>query len=454
MTMTTETLAGRRVTSGAFTRAAVEALAQRAREPEWLRAQRLAAWELAERLPFPTVSERAWKYLNPERLRVDGLRLPDSAPRPLTGPLRRPAAGPRPHGARTRAGVLMLVNDRVLRAELDEALRAQGVTFTSLRTAVLEHADLVQPHLGRVVRPDENVFVALNTAFWSGGVFIHVPPEARVMLPLHAVLAARGSGIGLFPRVLIVVARGAELAIVEESLGGETGTFVSAVIELVVDDEARLRHYRVQRWQEGVQEVFFQRALLGRQARLVTAFAGLGGEIFKGWIESEIRGSGASSEIYGLVYGTDHQHVDVITLQDHLGDHSASDLLIKAALRDQAQSAYYGLTRVGRSARMADANQENRNLLLSDKAKAEADPVLEILTSEVQRCAHGASAGPVDPEQLFYLESRGLPRAQAERLLVQGFLGEVLSRLPDAAARAILEQAVSAKLARSDVGTS
>ncbi len=442
--MTTETLAPRRVTSGALTRAAVAARSQQAGEPEWLRAQRLAAWELADRLPFPTGFERAWKYLNPERLRLEALRLPDGAVR------HAPAAARHAVHKDEQAGVLTLVNDRALRAELDEALRAQGVTFTNLSAAVRDHPDLVQPHLGSVVRPDENVFVALNTAFWSGGLFVHVPREARVALPLHAVLAASGNNVGLFPRVLIVVERGGEVAVVEETVGGAEGTFVSAVIELVVGEEARLRHYRAQRWQAGVQEVFFQRALLGRHARLVTAFAGLGGEIFKGWIESEIRGTGASSEIYGLVYGTGRQHFDVITLQDHLGDHSASDLLIKAALRDQAQSAYYGLTRVGRTARMADANQENRNLLLSDKAKAEADPVLEILTSEVQRCAHGASAGPVDPEQLFYLESRGLPRAQAERLLVQGFLGEVLGRLPDEAARAILERAVTAKLARED----
>jgi Fe-S cluster assembly protein SufD len=427
------------VTTGAFTRAAALARSEQAGEPAWLRAERLAAWELADRLPFPTGFERAWKYLNPDRLRLAALRLPDGAAR------HAPAAARYAVHKDEQAGVLTLVNDQPLRAALDEAPRAQGVIFTSLSAAVRAHPELVQPHLGRVVRPDENVFVALNTAFWSGGVFVYVPREARVTLPLHAVLAASGD-VGLFPRVLIVVERGGEVAVVEESVGGAAGTFVSAVLELVVGEEARLRYYRVQRWQAGVQEIFFQRARLGRHGRLVTAFAGLGGEIFKGWIESEIRGTGASSEIYGLVYGTDRQHFDVITLQDHIGDHSASDLLIKAALRDQAVSAYYGLTRVGRTARMADANQENRNLLLSDKAKAEADPVLEILTSEVQRCAHGASAGPVDAEQLFYLESRGLPRPRAERLLVHGFLTEVLGRLPDEAARAILERAVAAKL--------
>jgi Fe-S cluster assembly protein SufD len=443
--VTTETLVPRRVTTGALTREAALARSQRQGEPEWLRAQRLAAWELADRLPFPTGVERAWKYLNPDRLRLESLRLPDGAVR------RWPAAVRRAVHKGEQAGVLTLADEQLLRAELDEAVRGQGVIFTSLSTAVRIHPDLVQPHLGSVVRPDENVFVALNSAFWSGGVFVYVPREARVTLPLHAVLAATGGSLGLFPRVLIVLERGAQVAVVEETVGGAEGTFVGAVIELVVGDEARLHHYRAQRWQEGVQEVFFQRARLGRHARLVTAFAGLGGEIFKGWIESEIRGTGAGSEMYGLVYGTGRQHFDVITLQDHIGDHSVSDLLIKAALRDQAQSAYYGLTRVGRTARMADANQENRNLLLSDKAKAEADPVLEILTSEVQRCAHGASAGPVDLEQLFYLESRGLPRPQAERLLVQGFLGEVLARLPDEAARAILERAVAAKL-ESEVG--
>ncbi len=148
----------------------------------------------------------------------------------------------------------------------------------------------------------------------------------------------------------------------------------------------------------------------------------------------------------GVFFGTGSQHFDVITTQKHIGPSTTSDLLYKAALKDRSVAAYYGLTWVGPEARGTAANQEDRNLLLSPKAKADADPVLEILTSDVIRCGHGASAGPVDPEQLFYLESRGLPRPQAERLLVQGFLNQVLEQIPLESVRGTVERAIDAKL--------
>ena len=177
-----------------------------------------------------------------------------------------------------------------------------------------------------------------------------------------------------------------------------------------------------------------------------TLSAGIGGAVQKWWVDALIEGSGAVSTMYGVFFGTGSQHFDVITLQDHIGAHTTSDLLYKSALKDRAVGAYYGLTRVGPDARGTAANQEDRNLLLSPKAKADADPVLEILTSDVIRCGHGASAGPVDPEQLFYLECRGLPRPDAEKLLVKGFLNQVLEKIPLGSVRTTVETAIDEKL--------
>lgn len=404
----TATLLPRKVTTGAFTREAVTA---RAGEPAWLADARLAAWDTADRLPFPTSRERAWKYLNPDKLRVEG---EPSTPAPAL-------------------------------AEI-EAARAQGVVVSTLDEAVRSHPELVQRHLGRVVRADESVFTALNAAYWSGGLFVYVPKDTRVETPLRATLSAAGAGAALFPRMLVILDRGAELTLIDEHTGGDGALFAAGAAEFVLADDAKLHHYAVQTWGADVQEIFVQRAELGRAAHLVTMTAGLGGSVHKGWVESAIKGAGATSEILGVVFGTGNQYFDIITLQDHIGDHSVSDLLIKSALKDSSQSAYYGLTRINPTARMSDANQEDRNLLLSDQAKAEADPVLEILTSEVARCAHGASAGPVDQEQLFYLECRGLPQPEAEKLLVQGFLGEVLQRIPVESVRETVEAAVLAKL--------
>jgi Fe-S cluster assembly protein SufD len=192
--------------------------------------------------------------------------------------------------------------------------------------------------------------------------------------------------------------------------------------------------------------VTVQRARLAKAAKASTLTAGIGGWVQKWWVDALIKGAGAESQMFGVFFGTGTQHMDVITLQDHIGPHTTSDLLYKSVLKDRAVGAYYGLTRVGPEARGTAANQEDRNLLLSPKAKADADPVLEILTSDVIRCGHGASAGPVDQEQLFYLECRGLPRPEAEKLLVQGFLNQVLERIPLESVRLTVQRAIDEKL--------
>lgn len=438
----TTSVEARKVTAGLFSREAVTALSRARNEPDWLLQLRLSAWEAADRLPYPTGRERAWKYLDPNRLKLEQPFYPVSATglgaHLITDITPRPPSLP---GKGVNVPPPLPVG---------EGGRGEGsAIICTLDAAVRDYPELVRKHLGSVVQQEESVFTALNAAFWTGGVLVYAPRDTKVEAPIEAVLGATGGGATLFPRVLIVAEQGAEVIVVDQQTGGDGDLFICGVTELVLAGEAKVQHYRVQRWGPAVQELHIQRAELGRSAQLLTAHAALGGSIAKGWVESRIRGSGANSEILGLTFGAGGQYIDFITLQDHIGDHTTSDLLIKSALADRSQSAYYGLTRVQPTARMAQANQEDRNLLLSDKAKAEADPVLEILTSEVVRCAHGASAGPVDQEQLFYLECRGLPRPEAERLLVQGFLGQVLGHVPVESVRELISAAIDEKLAET-----
>jgi Fe-S cluster assembly protein SufD len=439
MTMTTDT----RIDTQTFTRAAVEQRADSRNEPAWLRAMRLAAFDDFERLPWPTDRDRAWKYFDPRRLRLDGLT-------PFAGYDGAPAAAVRAltRAPETLAGLVVQQDAETAAVELADDLRRQGVIVESLDAALRDHEDLVRRSLlSRVVRPDESVFTALHTAFWSGGAFLYVPRDVTVVLPLHVAFVQQAADTALFPHLLVVLERGARLTLVEERIGGAgSGGFVGGVTELVLADEAELHHYAVQRWHPRTQDVTVQRALLGKDAKLTTLVAGLGGELQKWWVEARMDGAGSESTMLGVFFATGTQHMDVITLQDHIGPHTTSDLLYKAALKDRAVGAYYGLTRVGPQARGTAANQEDRNLLLSPRAKADADPVLEIMTSDVVRCGHGASAGPVDPEQLFYLETRGLPRPQAEKLLVQGFLHQVLDRIPLAPVAQTIERAIDEKL--------
>ena len=172
----------------------------------------------------------------------------------------------------------------------------------------------------------------------------------------------------------------------------------------------------------------------------------LGGEVVKGHLESSLIERGTSSELLGVGYGVGNEHADFYTLQDHIGPDTRSDLVYKSALTDRAQAVYYGLTRVGLGAKNADAAQETRTLRLSRTARADSAPVLEILTADIIRAGHGATAGPVDQEQLFYMQARGIPYKDAESMLVRAFLEEVLGRVPDEALRAELAKRLEAKL--------
>lgn len=439
--MTTQTPAGRatrapiQAPQTSFTRAQVE---QRAgNEPAWLREQRIAAWEAFERLPMPTDRERAWKYFNPRRLRLSDLVVePESAPNDGVFAARADAE---------RAGQVVQVDGEVVSVVLDQELLGQGVIVDSLASALRRHEGLVQKFLSTVVAGDESKFAALNTALWSGGLFIYVPKEVSVGRPVQVTIRQHTANAALFPRLLVVLERHAQLSLVEQRIGEGQG-FAAGVTEFILGEGAELKHYAVQRWGAGMQDITTQRTLLGRDARATTLCAGIGGDVMKWWVDALMTGNGSESNMLGAFFGSKRQHMDVITLQDHIGERTTSDLFYKAALKDRAVGAYYGLTRVGPEARGTAANQVDRNLLLSPDARADADPVLEILTSDVVRCGHGASAGPVDQEQIFYLQSRGLPAPEAEKLLIEGFLNEVIERIPLDGVREGIQAAVAAKL--------
>jgi Fe-S cluster assembly protein SufD len=194
-----------------------------------------------------------------------------------------------------------------------------------------------------------------------------------------------------------------------------------------------------------------QTTVTERDSTLRSLSVVVGGRQVKSHLTGRLEGRGSASEVLGVALGSGREYSDFYTLQDHVGPDTRSDLLIKAALEDESQAVYYGLTRVGLGARNADANQENRNLLLSKKAKADSDPVLEILTNDVIRVSHGVTAGPVDEEQLYYMESRGISREAAQDMLVRAFLGQVLDRVPDETLRNELSGIVEAKLGK--IGT-
>lgn len=436
-------------------REAVERLSDRKREPAWLRERRLRAWELYEQLPTPTPQERAWKYTDITRLDFDRFSAYAGGPLP-SPPLRGEGTRPLPNpplqregtiSEEARAGLLLQQNSQTVVGEEREL--ASGVRFCSLDEAVERYPELVREHLmTRCVPADTDKLTALHAAFWSGGVFIHVPRGAEAALPFHSLVSATEPGLALFPHVLLIAEPESRVSFVDEyeSPSREGLALCNAVGEFIIGDGAEVRYVNLQRWDTGTYHFSTQRALLGRDAGFRHTTVGLGARLSKQRCEAILEGAGSHSEMLGLFFGERAQKFDAITLQDHRGPNTKSDLLYKAALKDAAQSVYYGRVRVGPEARGSDANQENRNLLLSERAKADSDPVLEILTSEVVRCGHGATVGPVDEEQLFYLQCRGLPRERAERVLVGAFFASVVQRIPVVHVRSAIDRSLQQRL--------
>ena len=409
--------------TGSYVREDVEARA--ARDPEWLRAARLAAFEAWEALPLPTTRLEEWRYTDPRLLSWDKV-----APVPLTdAAVDASSQDERPAGpAAARA---FQANGNAAHIELDPIWQAKGVVLMDLAQAARVHEKVIQEHLGKYAPAEADKFTALNAAYWSGGVFLHVPRGVRMEEPVRLVRWIDQPGTAVFPRTLVIAGEGSHVGIVEEfrSRDFETQVFVCGVVELIADAAADVQYVTLQRLGVNVRQLSIQRTTARRDANLDTLAVNLGGKVARVDLAASLEGTGARSDMLGLYFGQADQHFDHNTRQDHRVPHASSDLLYKGALDDRSKAVFRGLIRVWPKAQRTDAYQTNRNLLLSRQAQATSLPNLEIQADDV-RCSHAATVGHLDDEELFYIMSRGVPRKDAERLVVFGFFGEVLDRLP------------------------
>jgi Fe-S cluster assembly protein SufD len=411
-------------------RQAVEALA--AAEPAWLRERRLHGWSVYENTPMPTTRLEEWRYTDLSRkLKLERLQLPPVSGASSTGDLPE-ALQTAIDSDRAASGRVIALDGAVGRIQLDEALRAKGVILASMRDAVDEHGSLLEALLAtEALPPESGKFQALNAALWTDGILLYVPRGVRMDLPIRVSRWISEAGQALFSRTLILAEEGSRVSFVDEVLSPDFDqqTLVSSAVEVFARAGAQVQFVSLQRMGKGAFHLSQQRTLADRDATLDTLNVSLGGSVARVDLSAELRGAGANSDMLGLYFGEDDQHFDHSTRQDHSAANSKSDLLYKGALDGKARAVFRGIIKVHRDAQQTDAYQTNRNLLLSEDARADSLPNLEIEADDV-RCSHGASVGQLDQDHLFYLMSRGLPRQLAERLVVMGFLGEVLSRLP------------------------
>jgi len=377
-------------------------------ETEDLLTERLTAYGRLRGQDWPDRVQHLWKFTDPRH------HLPDDAtPRPLVATA---ATAGDDFAARIvlRPGAAPAVN-------LSADALAVGLVVAPIGNAM----DLTQPEDGP--RPS-GLFHDLNDALWNCGVRIVLPPGAVIQAPL--LITVQADAVATLPRVIVAAGEGAGLTVIEEHIGGGEAIRVVGRSVLHAAAGSRVNHVLVQSWEDGVHGHLTVRGYAARDADLQTVFVSVGGDRAKVELLTDLIGDGARSEMRGLVLGAGRQRFDHHTRHRHLSGHTWSNIDIKAVADEQARSSYTGLIRIEEEARMSEAYQENRNLLLSDTSRADSIPELEILNEEVS-CSHGATVASVDPEQLFYLQTRGLTADEALRLIVRGFLGQTLDRLPD-----------------------
>lgn len=424
-----------------------EALAALPAAPPFIGSLRKQAFEEFLALPTPSQETEEWRYTDLSGLELTfapfaaGVRAEN-----LDGIEERilQAAG----SVGERAGLQIQHNSIVAVSHLDPALAAKGVIFTDLDLAAREHPELVEPYLHALVPTARTRFTALHGAFRTGGTFLYVPDGVVVEAPIQTLVWLDADGAAVFPHTLIVVGEDAEVTFIDRYVSPDLGRALSdAVVEIHTGPASRVRYVSIQEWGSGVVHLGIQRARLARDVDFRSVAVGFGASLARAEAESVLAEPGASSEMLGVFFADGHQHFDHRTEQDHVAPACHSDLLYKGALRDESRAVYSGWVHVRPGARGTDAMQTSRNIVLSDRAKADAIPNLEIENNDV-RCGHAASVGPVEEETLFYLQSRGIGRDEAERLIVFGFFQEVLDRIPLEEVRQGVAAAIERELSR------
>ena len=410
--------------------------------PEWFHQAQTKATALSKSLPLPSRRDEFWRFSNLKALDPQAF----TPAQPLAHEAAQKLAG-LSAGIHKTAGSLVFANDRLVSATADASLAAQGVIFLPLNQALLSHSELVHRHfLQSGATLGSAKFQALHEGSVQNGTFLYVPKGVHVSEPVQAFHWVAGSDQSIFPHTLIVAEEGSSLTFVDwfKSAGNERN-MACAVNDLHVGSGAEVHYVSVQDWSKQTVSLHSNVTQVAGKGSCTHLGLHMGGAFSRTESVSRMTGIGARSQMLAATVADGVQEFDQRTLQDHRSPETFSDLLYKNALYDHAKTVVSGLIRVEPHAHRTDAFQKVRNLILSADAEANSLPGLEILADDV-RCSHGATTGEIDPEQLFYMQARGINARDAYRLITFGFLNEVLELLPHADVRSALQETLRARL--------
>src|SRR5882724_11667225 len=418
--------------------------------PDWFREQQAVAWEKFESIPRPTRKDQPWRFSN-----VDLLDLAPFKFSPALSDDDRANVLKYSHGLDQFAARLIFAGDQLIeRNVVSDDLKKRGVIFQPLERAMVEHADLFRKHfMSQPAVLGSAKFAALHKALVSSGTFLYVPRGVEIELPIEIFHWLHGENASVFPHLLLVTDELAKVTVVEHfrSLDrhgekGQPAGFACGVNDLIAGPGAKITYVCAQTWGGNVRALQMNTTTVDHDASALSLNLHLGAKYSRFESLSRLIGEGGRSDLLAVSVANGTQEFDARTLQDHVSPHTASDLLYKNALDDRARCTFGGLIRVEPHAHFTDAYQKVRNLLLSDDSEANSMPGLEILADNV-RCTHGATSGQVDKDELFYLRTRGIPVPVAQRLIVSGFLNEVIQRLDHEAIADHLRRLVDDKFA-------
>jgi Fe-S cluster assembly protein SufD len=423
-----------------------EAAAARSRsknEPAWLTAWREEAGEYASRLEMPKPEKMPLTRWSLDQYGEDrpGTAVSSEAELPAA------IAGLLPED--TQGALIVQHNSSVVFTRLSDELRKQGVILTSLEEASRTHEQVVREYLMTSYRRDEHKLAAVHGALWNGGVFLYVPRNVDIEFPVHALIFADDPAAAFMPHILIVAEPNSSVSFVEQTtslLEGKEGNLLhNSAVEIFAKAGAHVRYAAVHHMDEQVTDIAYRRAVLEDNARVDWIL----GELHDGNTLtdtlSELRGKGCAANSRLISVGTGNQRMSLTSRAEHFGKASESNMLSRAVMKDEATAIINGITKIEHGATKANGQQSEKVLMLSPKARGDANPILLIDENDVQ-AGHAASAGRVNDDQLYYLMSRGITRREAEKLIIHGFLDPVVSEIPLAGVREQLHRILERKL--------
>lgn len=425
---------------------------QYATDVSWVKQLRLMALERFEQRGFPTTDEEEWKYTNVAPIARTRF---ETAPEPGFGHFNLDAEKLSAYSYEEAKESRLVFFDGIYRPELSSLDGLpEGVTVMDLNDALrdVRYAGLLKERLSRNADYHDNAFTALNTAFLGSGAFVFLSKAVSVAPPIHLLFVSGSTGTAFvsFPRTFVFAERDSNATIIEDYVGTqgpapENLYWTNAVVEIVLEEGAHLEHYKVQRESLSSFHVATTKAELGRNSSYNSTAITLGAQLSRHNITVTFAGEGAQCRVDGLYLVTTGQHSDTHSLIEHRQPHCTSRQLYKGILDGKSRAVFNGKVFVHEGAQATDAQQTNRNLLLSNEARVDTKPQLEIFADDV-KCAHGATVGQLEEEELFYLISRGLHPDLARNLLTYGFAEEVIEKIKLESIKAQLDSAVLNRL--------